>query len=55
MSTILRTIDYYLRFRNQFIKCVPVVHLMPSNAFVSCVLVGVEFWGKVAKPPQNGA
>ncbi len=23
------------------------------NAFVSCVLVVVEFWGKVAKPPQK--
>jgi hypothetical protein len=26
-----------------------------TNAFVICVLVVVEFWGKVAKPPQNGA
>jgi hypothetical protein len=28
---------------------VPVsMRCMPSNAFVSCVLVEVEFWGKVA-------
>lgn len=32
-----------------------VISFGTHNAFANCGLVVVEFWGEVAKPPQNGA